>query len=31
LEVRYVAYDIAAVARKIIDAGLPEIHAHRLW
>ncbi|KPJ77080.1 MAG: hypothetical protein AMJ54_09360 [Deltaproteobacteria bacterium SG8_13] len=31
LEVRYVAYDIAAVARKIIDAGLPEIHAKRLW
>jgi predicted phosphodiesterase len=31
VEVRYIAYDIAAVARKIIDAGLPEIHAHRLW
>lgn len=31
LEVRYVAYDIATVARKIIEAGLPEIHAHRLW
>ena len=31
LEVRYVAYDIAAVARKIIDAGLPKTHAQRLW
>lgn len=31
VEVRYVAYDIAAVVRKIIDAGLPQIHAHRLW
>ena len=31
LEVRYVAYDIAAAAQKIIDAGLPEVHAKRLW
>ena len=31
LEVRYVAYDIAAVARKIIELGLPRAHAARLW
>jgi predicted phosphodiesterase len=31
LAVKYVAYDIAAAAEKIIAAGLPEIHARRLW
>jgi predicted phosphodiesterase len=31
LEVRFVPYDIAAVFRKIIDAGLPKSHAERLW
>ena len=31
VEVRYVAYDIAAVAEKIKEAGLPEEHALRLW
>ena len=31
LEVRFVAYDIAAVYRKILDAGLPKSHAERLW
>ena len=31
LHVRFVAYDIAATVKKIIDAGLPEIHARRLW
>jgi predicted phosphodiesterase len=31
LEVRFVPYDIAAVYRKIIDAGLPKSHAERLW
>ena len=31
LQVRYVPYDIAAVAQKIIDAGLPKVHAARLW
>ena len=31
LEVRYVPYDIAAVYKKIIDAGLPRSHAERLW
>ena len=31
LDVRYVPYDIAAAARKIVEAGLPEIHANRLW
>ena len=31
LEIRFVAYDIAATVKKIIDAGLPEIHARRLW
>ena len=31
LEVQFVPYDIAAAADKIIAAGLPEIHAKRLW
>lgn len=31
LEVRFVPYDIAAVYRKILDAGLPKSHAERLW
>jgi predicted phosphodiesterase len=31
LEVRFVAYDIATVVKKIQDAGLPEQHAERLW
>lgn len=31
LEVRFVPYDIAAVYRKIIEAGLPRSHAERLW
>ncbi len=31
LEVRFVPYDIAAVYRKIMDAGLPKSHAERLW
>ncbi len=31
LQVRYVPYDIAATAQKIIDAGLPNVHAARLW
>ena len=31
IEVRFVSYDIAAVVKKIIDAGLPEEHASRLW
>jgi len=31
LEARFVPYDIAAVARKIIAAGLPKVHADRLW
>lgn len=31
LEVRFVPYDIAAVYRKIMDAGLPKSHAKRLW
>jgi predicted phosphodiesterase len=30
-EVKFVPYDIAAAADKIIAAGLPEIHAKRLW
>jgi len=30
LEVRFVPYDIAAVYRKIIEAGLPKSHAERL-
>jgi len=31
LEVRFVPYDIAATANKIIQLGLPEFHARRLW
>ncbi len=31
LDVKFVAYDIATAADKIIAAGLPEIHAKRLW
>ena len=31
IEVKFVAYDIAAAANKIIAAGLPEVHAKRLW
>jgi len=31
IEVRFVAYDIAAVVAKIKAAGLPETHAKRLW
>jgi predicted phosphodiesterase len=31
IEVRYVPYDIADTAEKIIAAGLPQTHANRLW
>ena len=31
IEVRFIAYDIAAVVQKIKEAGLPEEHARRLW
>jgi predicted phosphodiesterase len=31
LEVRCVSYDIAAVVGKIMAAGLPKVHADRLW
>jgi len=31
IDVRFIAYDIAAVVQKIKDAGLPESHANRLW
>lgn len=31
IEVKFVAYDIAAVVKKIRAAGLPEEHAQRLW
>jgi predicted phosphodiesterase len=31
LEVRFVPYDIAAVVGKILAAGLPKVHADRLW
>jgi diadenosine tetraphosphatase ApaH/serine/threonine PP2A family protein phosphatase len=31
IDVRFVAYDIAAVVQKIKKAGLPEEHAQRLW
>ena len=31
IEIKYVAYDIASVAQKIIDADLPRSHANRLW
>ncbi len=31
LEVRFIPYDIASVVEKILEAGLPEGHATRLW
>ena len=31
IEVKFIPYDIAAVVRKIQEAGLPEEHAQRLW
>ena len=31
IDVKFIPYDIAKVVGKIIAAGLPEIHAHRLW
>jgi hypothetical protein len=31
LDVRFVYYDIAAAAAKIRSAGLPKVHADRLW
>ncbi len=31
VEVRHVAYDIAAVVEKMMAAGLPQEHARRLW
>ena len=31
LDVRFLSYDIAAVVQKIKAAGLPEVHAARLW
>jgi predicted phosphodiesterase len=31
IETRYVAYDIAGVVDKMLAAGLPEVHARRLW
>ena len=31
IDVRFIAYDIAAVVQKIKEAGLPESHANRLW
>ena len=31
IDVRFIPYDIAAVVKKIKDAGLPESHASRLW
>ncbi len=31
IEVRFVSYDMAAAADKIIKAGLPHTHAERLW
>ena len=31
IEVRFVRYDIEKVVRKIIAAGLPEVHAKKLW
>jgi len=31
INVRFIAYDIAAVVQKIKEAGLPESHANRLW
>jgi predicted phosphodiesterase len=31
IDVRFIPYDIAAVVKKIKEAGLPEEHAERLW
>jgi len=31
IEVRFVPYDIAATANKIIEFGFPEFNARRLW
>jgi predicted phosphodiesterase len=31
VEVKYIAYDIESVAKKIIATGLPEVYARRLW
>jgi len=31
INVRFIPYDIAIVVNKIITAGLPKIHALRLW
>ena len=31
LETRFIAYDIERTVRKILDLGLPEYHARRLW
>lgn len=31
IEVRYVSYDIQKVVDKILSAGLPEVHANKLW
>ena len=31
VDIRYVPYNIARVARKIIKTGLPAVHADRLW
>jgi len=31
IDVRYVRYDIEKVVKKILAAGLPEVHATRLW
>lgn len=31
IEVRYIGYDIASAANKILAAGLPRAHADRLW
>lgn len=31
LEVRFIAYDVAYAAHKIIQAGMPATHAERLW
>jgi len=31
VEVKFIPYDIASVVNKIIKAGLPKVHAERLW
>ena len=31
IEVRFISYDIEKVVKKIIAAGLPEVHAGKLW